>query len=47
MGGRRVYIAGRRVHHGLAGLMLCAAGVALIVHDWRDRPWPLRDREDS
>jgi hypothetical protein len=41
---RRVYVAGRRVHHGLAGLVAILVGMAAVVHDWRDRPWWLRDR---
>ena len=41
----RVYIAGYRIHHGLAGLVLAGVGAALVAHDWRDRPWPIRDRE--
>lgn len=42
--GPRVYIAGRRIHHGRAGLWLLALGALLVAHDWRDRPWPLQDR---
>ena len=34
---RRVWIVNQRLHHGLAGAMLTAAGMALIVHDWQDR----------
>jgi hypothetical protein len=34
--GRRVWIVNQRVHHGLAGAMLTAAGMALMAHDWRD-----------
>jgi hypothetical protein len=34
---RRLWIAGLRVHHGLTGVLLFAAGTALIVHDWKDR----------
>jgi hypothetical protein len=41
--GRRLYIYGRRVHHGLVGAILAALGLGLLAHDWRDRPWPLRD----
>jgi hypothetical protein len=40
----RVYIAGRRVHHGLVGVLLASLGVALTWHDRRDAPWRLRDR---
>ena len=34
---RRVWIVNQRLHHGLTGAMLAAAGMALMVHDWRDR----------
>jgi hypothetical protein len=34
---RRLWVAGQRVHHGLTGVLLCAAGTALILHDWKDR----------
>ena len=35
---RRVWICGQRVHHGLTGVLLAAAGTALMAHDWKDRP---------
>ena len=35
---RRVWIGGQRVHHGLTGLLFAAAGLAMIAHDWKDRP---------
>jgi hypothetical protein len=34
---RRVWICGQRLHHGLTGAVLTAAGIALMVHDRRDR----------
>ena len=34
---RRLWVAGQRVHHGLTGVFLLAAGTALILHDWKDR----------
>ena len=34
---RRLWIAGQRVHHGLTGVVLLAAGTALVLHDWKDR----------
>jgi hypothetical protein len=34
---RRLWVAGQRVHHGLTGVMLLAAGTALMLHDWKDR----------
>lgn len=41
--GPRVYLGGQRLHHGLVGCMLLAVGAALVAHDWRDRPWSLKD----
>ncbi|SEH10493.1 hypothetical protein [Thermoleophilum album] len=41
---RRVWVLGRRLHHGLAGLVLAAVGTALMAHDWRDRSDWLRVR---
>ena len=34
---RRVWIVNQRLHHGLTGAMLAAAGAALMAHDWHDR----------
>lgn len=34
---RRLWVAGQRVHHGLTGALLLAAGTALMAHDWKDR----------
>ncbi len=34
---RRVWVCGKRLHHGLTGALLTAAGFALMAHDWRDR----------
>ena len=34
---RRVWVCGQRLHHGLTGALLAAAGIALMVHDRRDR----------
>lgn len=42
--GPRVYIFGARIHHGALGCLLIAAGALLCAHDWKDRPWPIRDR---
>lgn len=41
---RRLYVRRRRIHHGLAGAVLAACGLALMLHDRRDFPWPTRDR---
>jgi hypothetical protein len=35
---RRVWICGQRVHHGMTGALLAAAGTLLMAHDWKDRP---------
>ena len=35
---RRLWLGGQRVHHGATGLLLAAVGVALVAHDWKDRP---------
>lgn len=40
----RVFIAGRRVHHGLIGLVAIGFGLLAVVHDWADRWW-FPDRE--
>jgi hypothetical protein len=37
-GSARVYVFGRRLHHGLFGIALSIVGLALAVHDRRD--WP-------
>jgi hypothetical protein len=43
---RRVWVCGQRLHHGLTGLFLAGAGMALMAHDWHDRSiW--FDRIDS
>ena len=34
---RRLWVCGQRLHHGLTGVFLASAGMALIAHDWRDR----------
>jgi hypothetical protein len=36
---RRVYVLGRRLHHGLAGALLAAAGIVLMWDDRHDVPW--------
>jgi hypothetical protein len=35
--GPRLFIAGRRSHHGPWGLLLIVAGALAVAHDWRDR----------
>lgn len=37
--GRRVYLLGARVHHGLTGCVLALIGAALAWADRRDFPW--------
>jgi hypothetical protein len=34
---RRMWVGGQRLHHGLTGVALAAAGLVLIAHDWKDR----------
>ena len=41
---RRLWICGRRMHHGLTGALLAAAGFALMAHDWSDRSLWFRSR---
>jgi hypothetical protein len=42
---RRVWVLGRRLHHGLAGVILAVAGLVLMWDDRRDAPWsPARSR---
>jgi hypothetical protein len=37
---RRVFVLGKRVHHGLAGAAIALIGVALVIHDRKDwRQW--------
>lgn len=42
-GSVRVYVRGRRVHHGLTGIVLAGIGAALVFHDRKDFPFPLTD----
>ena len=39
---RRVWVCGQRLHHGLTGAFLAAAGLALMAHDWNDRSFWFR-----
>lgn len=34
---KRLWVAGQRLHHGLTGALLAGAGMALMIHDRRDR----------
>lgn len=34
---RRMWIGHQRLHHGLTGVVLAAAGLVLMAHDWHDR----------
>jgi hypothetical protein len=36
---RRVYLCGRRLHHGLTGAALATLGLVLMWDDRRDAPW--------
>jgi hypothetical protein len=44
---KRLYVFGARIHHGAVGLLLSAIGLALVVHDRADWPFPLRDRSSD
>jgi hypothetical protein len=35
---RRLWVCGQRVHHGMTGALLAAAGTFLMAHDWKDLP---------
>lgn len=37
--GWRCYALGARIHHGMVGVALALAGLALIAHDRRDFPF--------
>lgn len=34
---RRVWVYGWRLHHGLVGAAMIAAGIGLCLHDFKDR----------
>ncbi len=36
---KRMYVFGRRLHHGLTGAVFVAVGVGLMWHDRADRWW--------
>lgn len=36
---RRVYLCGRRLHHGLTGAALATIGLVLMWDDRHDAPW--------
>lgn len=36
---KRMYVFGRRLHHGLTGAIFVAVGVGLMWHDRADRWW--------
>lgn len=44
-GSCRLYVQGRRVHHGLVGALLLPLAAWMVWDDRRDFPWPLVDRE--
>lgn len=41
---KRLWIAGKRIHHGLTGLAFATIGLILMAHDWRDRTLWMRCR---
>lgn len=36
LGKRQVFVKGRRLHHGLVGVVAITAGIVLAVHDRKD-----------
>jgi hypothetical protein len=42
--GPRLYLHGRRIHHGRVGAWLMLFGALLAGHDHHDFPWPTLDR---
>lgn len=45
--GKQVHVRGRRIHHGLVGALLVAAGVVYMADDWHDRWWlPVKELLD-
>ena len=36
LGNRQVFVKGRRLHHGLVGVVAITAGIVLAVHDRKD-----------
>ena len=36
---QRVWVLGKRIHHGAVGFVMFAAGIALMKHDFKDFPW--------
>jgi hypothetical protein len=45
---RRLWVCGQRLHHGLTGIVLAGAGMALIAHDWADRSiWFARGHQNQ
>lgn len=41
--GRRLYLIGHRVHHGLTGCVFTVLGLSLAAHDYKDRKRWLKD----
>jgi hypothetical protein len=41
--GRRLYLGGHRIHHGLTGILFTCLGVILAVHDRHDWKVWIRD----
>lgn len=36
---KRLWIAGKRIHHGAVGCALLVVGAVLMADDWKDIPW--------
>jgi hypothetical protein len=41
---QRVWVLGKRIHHGAVGAIMTVTGIALMKHDIKDFPW-LRDNK--
>lgn len=41
--GFKLYIGGRRIHHGRVGKWLAVLGIALMLDDLFDYPWPTKE----
>lgn len=44
---QRVWIAGKRIHHGFIGASITLVGAILMYHDRHDWPWPFNDLQND
>jgi hypothetical protein len=46
--GKRLYIAGFRIHHGATSALLALVGIAGMIHDFKDRrDWFRAERSEQ